>query len=175
VEAIFTKLARRGPGIMWIAALSILGACRAEPLSVCEVLDRSGELNGRTITVRGFLEGSPQHGYSLFAYPGGRSDPCPGWRESVLTAPAIVELGAEVPGTAGGDEYHKIVLEMDRKYVARDFTPVEVEVEGRLERKWFLFINRQPGGGYVGNGFGEKGGRAAILHIKSVRKVFARP
>lgn len=171
MEAIFIKPAWGLPTV-WVAALALLGGgCRAEPLSVCGVLDRSSELGDKTITVRGFLDGSPHHGYSLFADPGGRSDPCPGWRRSVLTAPAIIELGTEIPGTSGGAEYHEIALEMDRKYVAGDFTPLEVEVEGRLERRWFLFINRQRGGGYVGNGFGEKGSRAVILHIKSIRKV----
>jgi hypothetical protein len=107
----------------------------------------------------------------LYASPEGRDDPCPGWRERFFTAPAIIELGQPMPGTTGDEEYHELLLEMNRRYATGDESSMEVEVEGRLVRKWLLFINRHSDGGYIGNGFGQNGGRAAVLQIKSLRKV----
>jgi len=153
-----------------LVALSSVHA--GPPLQVCEVLDRSNELNNHMITVRGFLSGSPAHGYSLFASPSGTDEPCPGWRREFLTAPAVIELGQPIEGTPGGEEYRGLSLEMSRRYQAHDYSTLEVVVKGRLHRKWLLFINKHSSGAYIGNGYGQNGGRAAILQIASIRKVF---
>ena len=123
------------------------------------------------ITVHGYISGSPRQGYSLYASPVGNDEPCPGWRRGFLTAPAVIELGQPIEGTSGGEEYRDLSLEMSHRYEARDYSTMEVLVEGRMLRKWLVLINKHSSGAFIGNGFGQNGGRAAILQIKSIRRV----
>jgi len=59
-------------------------------LGVCEVLDHSRGLAVRPSRLEVYLNGSSDHGYSLFEFPDASSRPCPGWRERYFTAPSVL-------------------------------------------------------------------------------------
>jgi hypothetical protein len=161
----------KSPVRLLIATLWVLRPGIGEPLPVCGALDQSNELNGKGVRVRGFLQGSPHHGYSLWASQEAAKDPCPNWPKHFLTAPAIIEIGESITGTRGGEEYRDLAIEMNHRYSSNDYSSMEVEAEGILETKWPLFIIRKQDGSYIGNGYGQNGGRAALLHIRSIKKV----
>ena len=151
--------------------IAIVGSLELEANDpVCGALDHSNELNGKEIRVRGFLQGSPHHGYSLWASPEAGKDPCRGWPKRFLTAPAIIEMGESIAGTRCADESRDLAIEMSHRYSTNHYSSMEVEAEGILESKWPLFIIRKQDGSYIGNGYGQNGGRAALLHIRSIRK-----
>jgi hypothetical protein len=83
----------------------------------------------------------------------------------------VIELGEAIDWPQGADDFRALVLEMAQRYSLNDFSPIEVEITGRLERKSFRLIFRRGDGTYIGNGFGQNGGLAAILRIKSIRRV----
>ena len=141
-------------------------ACGQSPLSVCEVIDRSASLNGQTVTIRGFLNGTLDHGYFLFASRAGDTRPCSGWRESWFTAPSLLVLSL-------GSRWDGLVAALRRRHAHGDFSPLDVQVTGRVHRRRLSLIFRTASGGYVGNGFGEGGGTAVLIDVESVLQLNA--
>ncbi len=159
--------------MLLLATLCVISQGLGEALSVCEALNQSNEINGKQITVRGFLQGSPRHGYWLYSSREAHRDPCRGWPTRFLTAPAIIGVGEPIAGTRGPDEYRDLVIEMNHRYSADDYSSMEVEAEGILVSKWPLLIIRKQDGSYMGNGYGQYHDLAAVLHLRSIRKVQA--
>jgi hypothetical protein len=133
-------------------------------LSVCEVLDRSRSLNGRTVVIRAFLNGSPNHGYSLFPTTDATTAPCPGWPQRFFTAPSVLALSTR-------DRSNPVFSALSRKQATGDFSSIEVDVVGTVRRKWLTWIFRMAGGGYAGNGFGESGGKAVLIEVETLKEV----
>jgi hypothetical protein len=152
--------------IIMVVFLSCVG--RAEtPMTVCQVIDNSWSLNGKTVTVRGFLNGSPHHGYMLFAVSRS-TKPCAGWNEEYFTTPSVIALGE---ARTSHSALEPVLDEMRRRYRRGDFSPMYVEVVGTVSRKWLIFIFRKSGGGYVGNGFGQSGGTAVLIKVEQIKKL----
>jgi hypothetical protein len=162
--------------LLLLLAVAALTPLASQTLSVCQTLDQSLRLNGRTVRVRGFLGGSTQHGFFLFHAPDYSSEPCRGWPRTFLTAPAILDLGsAKEPGLRPSrleqDRIDRVFQKMRDKERRLDFSPVAVEVTGRLRRKWFAISLRWPGSPWVGNGFGVDGDILAQIEVQAIREL----
>jgi hypothetical protein len=110
------------------------------------------------------LNGSENHGYVIFASADESSTPCPGWPQRYFTAPAILVLG-------GLDRFDPALSAIRQRQAQGDYSPVEVELVGRVCRRWLTLIFRMAAGGYSGNGFGESGGKAVLIQVQTIRRV----
>jgi hypothetical protein len=141
-------------------------------LAVCAALDQSLKLRGGKVVVRGFLSGSASHGYSLHDQVSGCIDPCSGWNARYFTAPAILELTiSSLVNPSARQNIESILHTMRQRENKGDVRPMCVEVYGYLRRKTLLFIVRNRDGAYIGNGYGQGGGRAALLELLSMHEV----
>ena len=161
-----------------VVALLILGCGLQAPLdrmSVCELIDHSTGLSGRTVKVRGFLDGSSFHGFNLYerSDPELIYDPCPGWPRRVFTCPAAIALESNAGNTSSTDwtRIEAVYAKMRDRHSKKIYAPIEVEVVGKVRRKWPILLWRTRAGGYRGNGFGDKSDFGVLLEVQSIREL----
>jgi len=165
-------------GIISFCCMAAAFASDMRQYSVCEVLNRSSEINGRVVQVVGLIQGSPFHGYLMSQSQ--RDDPCPGGRERFLTAPSSLLLiwrsSYGVTLTANEERGNQLLLEeLRRRYMNRQVLPSQVEVTGTVVSKAFPVILRRSDGVYQGNGFGDFGGYPVLVVVKRATIVSRDP
>jgi hypothetical protein len=139
---------------------------------VCSVLNKGMALDHAPVVISGLIGGSPFHGYYLKMNTG--HEPCPGWRKTVLTAPAMISIvwSDDYGVTLSRDERaanQSVLMSLQRRYSEGRLAPLPAVVSGVLIPKRFAMIFRHENGSYRGNGFGEEGACAAAIVVKSVR------
>ena len=157
--------------------LLVLSGCKVEPqpavLRVCQVIDRSRLLNDQVVTVRGFLDGSFRHGIDLYERPDGNIDPCQGWPRKFLTCPSVIILHERREWTslaewAAMEALHHRLHDL---YEEEPYRPMEVEITGKIRRKWLMLIWRDHSGMFHGNGYGRNDGYGVLLGVQSIRQL----
>ena len=140
--------------------------------SVCGALNIAPDVLPVLIRVRGFLDGSPMHGYVLKQSV--RDDPCAEARSEFRSAPSVVLLvwkggyGVSL-SESEKKENNAIFSDLVARFQRRDIAPRPFLVLGKLVLKRNPGIVRMPNGGYSGNGFGDMGAFPAILIVRSAR------
>lgn len=158
--------------VAFVGLLSPAAIAQTNSMSVCEILNSVAD-NQKTV-VHGEVIGEPEHGFYLSE--GINIDPCPGWRQHILTAPSIV--GLEFVSSTGvfltSDQEQADAAFLSHLRALSRSAPLDrhytVTLEGVLRRKRGAIIMRRSDGAFVGNGLGPGGNLLAILVITSVRQ-----
>jgi len=160
--------------VVLLIAASAAKAGDASVYSPCQLIDHAAELGGHTVKVRGLVDGSPLHGYTL--NQGTLHNPCPGWRRRFFTSPSSVWLvwrgGYGLSLSPEELEANLAIRAMlMRRYSERLFGPLFIEVIGKVVTKPWPFVFRRADGLYFGNAFGERGAFPVLLVVQSVMRV----
>jgi hypothetical protein len=142
-----------------------------QPLSVCAVLERITQHNGRMVTVRGVLRQTPRHGTSLGDESG--ETVCSGQtgKQKDWTAALYLLWPSNPSVSVSFDRDRASEQEMDKVLKAADITSkdrIVVTLEGQLEAKPNFEVFRQPNGEVYSTGYGSGGEYPAQLVIRRV-------
>jgi hypothetical protein len=154
-----------------IVGTSAIAVAQSEPLTICQMLDSSGER--QEVTVRGVIIGEPHHGYYLSEEGINNGNPCPGWRQRFFTAPSFA--GITIVSSFG------VRLSEEQERLNRDFIrrlselsakpllrPYRVTVKGVLARKPWPLTFRRADGTYACIGKGSDNDCVAVFVVRSI-------
>ena len=160
--------------IVYLTFIATTAACwtqslgaQVRPLGVCEALNSAAD--HQRVLIHAAM-GSTQH--MTFLYEGTGTDPCPGWRKYLFTAPSTIPLvttsysGIHVPSGLFYD-YIQFAKRLRDLHRGNPSAQSMVTISGVLIRPRWPLIFMSARGEYFGWGEGLNGGYASILVVTS--------